>query len=246
MINLDSLLALLAVPEKHINLFSLRHSKKAKRLIFKPSIRNGFEIVLPRFYDDDWVLETVTTSKPKIEKRLAEIKEARTELKPTSIRLPLTGSSWKVIYRETNDKVLDSITETPTSLEVSERAEDVFWASTVLQEWLHGKALEYLPRYLHDVSAKLKLPYNKVRIKRQKTLWGSCSLNGNINLNRNLMLMPSEVVDYVLHHELVHLKVLSHSSKFWKELERSFPNYKKILEQLKYFGGTQMPEWALV
>ena len=145
MINLDSLLALLAVPEENVSLFSLRHSKKVKRLIFKPSIRNGFEIVLPRFYDDNWVLETVTTSKPKIEKRLAEIKEARTELKPTSIILPLIGSSWKVIYRETNDKDLDAITETPTTLEVSEKAEDVFWTSTVLQEWLKGKAREYLP-----------------------------------------------------------------------------------------------------
>jgi predicted metal-dependent hydrolase len=246
LIHLDSLLALLAVPEESASLFSLRHSKKAKRLIFKHSIRNGFEIVLPRFYDDNWVLETVTTSKPKIEKRLDEIKEARTELKPTSIRLPLTGSSWKIIYRETNNNDLDAITETPTTLEVSEKAEDVFWTSTVLQEWLHGKALQYLPKYLHDVSAKLKLPYNKVKIKRQKTLWGSCSLKGNINLNRNLMLMPSEVVDYVLHHELVHLKVLSHSSKFWKELECSFPNYKKSLKQLKYFEGNKIPKWALV
>ena len=246
MINLDSLLALLAVPEENTGLFSLRHSKKAKRLIFKPSIRNGFEIVLPRFYDENWVLATITTNKPKIEKRLAAIKEARTDLKPTSIILPLISRSWKVIYRETNDKDLDVITETPTMLEVSEKAEDVFWTSTVLQEWLHGKALEYLPKYLHDVSAKLKLPYNKVRIKRQKTLWGSCSIKGNINLNRNLMLMPSEVVDYVLHHELVHLKVLSHSSKFWKELERSFPNYKKIRKQLKCFGGNKIPEWALV
>jgi predicted metal-dependent hydrolase len=246
LINLDSLLAVLAVHKENVSLFSLRHSKKAKRLIFKPSIRNGFEIILPRFYDDNWVLETVTTSKPKIEKWLIEIKEARTELKPTSIILPLTENSWKVIYRETNGKDLDAITETPTTLEVSEKAEDVFWTSTILQEWLHGKALEYLPKYLHDVSTKLKLPYSKVRIKRQKTLWGSCSIKGNINLNRNLMLMPSEVVDYVLHHELVHLKVLSHSSKFWKELERSFPNYKKSLEQLKYFGDTKIPKWALV
>ena len=246
MINLDSLLAVLAVPEENVNLFSLRHSKKAKRLIFKPSIRNGVEIILPRFYDDNWVLETVTTSKPKIEKRLTEIKEARAELKPTSIILPLTGSSWKVIYRETNGKDSDAITETPTTLEVSKKAEDVFWTSTILQEWLHGKALDYLPKHLHDVSTKLKLPYNKVRIKRQKTLWGSCSIKENINLNCNLMLMPSEVVDYVLHHELVHIKVLNHSSKFWKELERSFPNYKKSLKQLKYLGGTKMPEWALV
>ena len=246
MINLDSLLALLAIPKENASLFSLRHSKKAKRLIFKHSIRNGFEIVLPRFYDDNWVLETVTTNKPKIENRLIEIKEARTELKPTTIRLPLLGISWKVIYRETNEKDLNAITETQTILEVSEKTEDTFWTSTVLQQWLHAKALVYLPKHLDNVADKLKLPYNKVRIKRQKTLWGSCSITGNINLNRNLMLMPFEAVDYVVHHELVHLKVLNHSSKFWKELERSFPNYKRGMNQLKYFGANKIPEWALV
>ena len=246
MINLDSVLALLAVPEENINLFSLRRSKRAKRLIFKPSVRNGFEIVLPRFYDDNWVLKTVSKSKSNIEKSISEIKEARTELKPLSIALPLTGNFWKVTYREVNAKESYSITETSTTLTVPEKTGDVFGTSTALQQWLHGKAMEYLPHYLHDLSIKLKLPYNKIQIKRQKTLWGSCSINGNINLNRNLMLMPTEVVDYVLHHELVHLKVLNHSSKFWQELERSFPNHKKGRMQLKYFESNKIPEWALV
>ena len=246
MINLDSILELLAIPEENINLFSLRQSSRAKRLIFKPSIRNGFEIVLPRFYNEKWVLETVRKNKPKIVKLLAEIKEARTEIRPTSIVLPFTGNTWEVIYRGTNDKYSDAITETSTTLEVPEKAEDLFGTPMVLQKWLHDKALEYLPKHLHQVSIKLKLAYNKVRIKRQKTLWGSCSIKGNINLNRNLMLMPREVVDYVIHHELIHLKVLSHSSKFWKELERSFPDYEKNLNQLKYFGNNKIPEWALV
>lgn len=243
MINLDSLLALLNFPEENINLFSLRHSNRAKRLIFKPSIRYGFEIVLPRFYDDKWVLENLNKSKTKIEKRLAEIKEARTDLNPTSIALAATGNSWKVIYRVINDKESVAITETSTTLEVPQNAADAFWTATVLQEWLHQKALEYLPKHLNDVSTKLKLSYNTVSIKRQKTRWGSCSIRGNINLNRNLMLIPPEVVDYVLHHELAHLKVLSHSSNFWEELGRSLPQYKKCLALLK---AQKIPEWALV
>ena len=246
MINLDSLLELLAVPEENIKLFSIRQSNRAKRLIFKPSIRNGFEIVLPRFYHDNWVLETVRKRKPKILKLLTEIRETRTGLRPTSIELPSTGNSWEIIYIGTNDKYCDAIIETPTTLQVSEKAEDVFRAPLILQKWLHEKAIQYLPKHLHHVSIKLKLAYNKLRIKRQKTLWGSCSIKGNINLNRNLMLMPHEVIDYVLHHELVHLKILSHSSKFWKELEHSFPDYKKRIKQLKYLGDNKIPEWALV
>ena len=246
MINFDSLLELLDVPEENINLFSLRHSNRAKRLIFKTSIRNGFEIVLPRFYNDKWVLETVTKSKSKIERSVSEIKEARIELKPTSIALPPTGNSWDVIYREVNEKEPYSIMETSTTLKVPEKLGDAFWAPMALQTWLHEKAEGYLTKRLDSIATSLKVSYNKVRIKKLKTRWGSCSIKRNINLNRNLMLMSTEVVDYVLHHELAHLKVLNHSSKFWKELERSFPNYKKSLKQLKYFGGTKIPKWALV
>ena len=246
MINLDSLLELLVIPEENVKLFSIRQSNRAKRLIFKPSIRNGFEIVLPRFYDDKWVLETVENNKHKILKLLTEIRESRTELRPTSIVLPSTGNQWKIIYRRSNNNYSNAIKETSTTLEVPEKAEDVFWAPVILQQWLHEKAIQYLPKHLHNVSIKLKLVYNKVRIKRQKTVWGSCSIKGNINLNRNLMLMPKEVIDYVLHHELVHLKILSHSRKFWEELENSFPDYKKKIKQLKYFGDNKIPEWALV
>ena len=244
--NLDSLLQLLDVAEENINLFSLRHSNRAERLIFKPSIRNGFEIVLPRFYHDNWVLEAVTKSKSKIERSVSEIKEARIGLKPASIALPPTKSSWKVIYREVNEEEPCSIMETSTTLKVPEKVEDAFWAPMALQTWLHEKAEGYLTKRLDSLATNLKVSYNKVSIKRLKTRWGSCSIRRNINLNRNLMLMPPETVDYVLYHELVHLKVLNHSAKFWKELERLFPNYKNGLSQLKYFESNKIPSWALV
>jgi predicted metal-dependent hydrolase len=243
LITLDSLLVVLSIHDEDINLFTLRHSHRAKRLIFKPSLRNGFEIILPRFYDDKWVLESIKTSETKIKTRLTQIKEARKELKPTSVTLPSTGNFWKIIYKGIHGKETHAITETSTTLEVPEKVADVLWAPMVLQNWLQKKAFEYLPKRLNDVSTKLNLPYNTLRIKRQKTRWGSCSTKRNINLNRNLMLMPSEVVDYVLHHELVHLKVLNHSSKFWQELERSLPQFQKGLGQLR----TQtIPEWALL
>ena len=246
MIDRESILTLLDIPKENIQLFSVRHSNRAKRLIFKSSLRKGFEIVLPRIYDDNWVLETVAKRKPKIEKRITEIQDDRKVLKPTSIVLPSTGNTWNVIYREFSDERSEAIIQTSTKLEITEKSEDVFWVPFVLQKWLHQKALEYLPKQLDDVSTKLKLPYNKVRIKRQKTLWGSCSIKRNINLNRNLMLMPTEVVDYVLHHEIVHLKVLSHSPKFWKELEKSFPNFRESRRQLNHFENFTIPGWSLI
>ena len=88
MVNLDSVLVLLAVPEENAGLFSLRHSKKAKRLIFKTSIRNGFEIVLPRFYDENWVLATITKNKPKMApKQGPQIEELHNHLNMMKIKI---------------------------------------------------------------------------------------------------------------------------------------------------------------
>ena len=60
------------------------------------------------------------------------------------------------------------------------------------------------------------------------------------------MLMPGDVVDYILHHELVHLKVLNHSSKFWSELEEAFPSYKNSVIHLHHFERKELPKWAIV
>ena len=200
MITQDTLLKLLDLCKEDIELFSVRHSNKAKRIIFKSSVRIGFEVVLPVLYEDNWVLAVVADRKSKIEGHISEIRESRRELKPQSIELPTTGQSWRVTYKDFNDKKPVVITETPTTLQIPEYREDVFHVPTLLQEWLHERALEYLPKRLENLSTTYGLHYNKGRIKRQKTLWGSCSSKRNINLNRNLMLMPLDVSDYVLHH----------------------------------------------
>ena len=81
MISEESLLEVLDLSEESITLLSVRHSSRSKRLIFKTSIRIGFEIILPRFYDDNWVLDVLSRKKYQIEKDLAAIRKGRTKLK---------------------------------------------------------------------------------------------------------------------------------------------------------------------
>jgi hypothetical protein len=77
------------------------------------------------------------------------------------------------------------------------------------------------------------LGYNKSSVRRQRTLWGSCSPKGNISLNLRLTRLPSELMDYVIVHELVHTKILNHSTRFWTELERLVPNSKTLDKKLR-------------
>jgi hypothetical protein len=73
---------------------------------------------------------------------------------------------------------------------------------------------------LEFFSKQYNLPYRRATFRCQKTLWGSCSGPNNINLNINLAFLPSHLQDYVLLHELTHLKIKNHSRAFWDQLDR--------------------------
>jgi hypothetical protein len=78
--------------------------------------------------------------------------------------------------------------------------------------------------------------YNKVFIKNQKTCWGSCSSKKNLNFNYKILFLPKEQQDYIIVHELCHLKEMNHSPKFWALVKKSIPNYRDIKKQLRSSG----------
>ena len=108
--------------------------------------------------------------------------------------------------------------------------------SLALKSWYKKRFIEVaLPR-LSYFSDKYKLKVNQVRVKEQKTLWGSCSSKNNINLNYLLIMAPMKVIDYVIVHELVHTIHKNHSAKFWQKVETIMPNYKDARNWLKENG----------
>ena len=79
--------------------------------------------------------------------------------------------------------------------------------------------------------------YGQIAIRTQHTRWGSCSSKGNLNFNCLLTLVPPEVLDYVVVHELCHRKELNHSDRFWNEVRQIIPNYKVQKKWLKDNGS---------
>ena len=73
--------------------------------------------------------------------------------------------------------------------------------------------------------ADLEVTYNKISVRTQRTRWGSCSSKGNLSFNCLLALVPADVLDYVVVHELCHLKEMNHSSRFWELVECVLPDY---------------------
>lgn len=78
--------------------------------------------------------------------------------------------------------------------------------------------------------------FNNVRIKNQKTCWGSCSRKGNLNFNYKILFLPEKVQEYIVAHELCHLKEFNHSKKFWNSVARLIPNYIEVKKELRLNG----------
>lgn len=91
-----------------------------------------------------------------------------------------------------------------------------------LKEMARGLILPSIEKYAKIMSVS----YGKISIKSQLTRWGSCSSIGNLNFNCLLACCPNEVVEYVIIHELCHLKYMDHSKKFWNAVEKYCPNYR--------------------
>lgn len=95
------------------------------------------------------------------------------------------------------------------------------------------KAKEYIPIRAEKIAEQFWLRYNTIKITSAKTRWGSCTSKKNLNFSYRLILCPKKVIDYVICHELAHLTHMNHSAKFWQEVGRLMPDYKKHKKWLK-------------
>ncbi len=96
-----------------------------------------------------------------------------------------------------------------------------------------NEALALVCNRVKYFNKKYDLAFNKINIKNQKTRWGSCSKNKNLNLNYKIIFLPKKHQDYIIVHEMCHLKEFNHSHKFWSLISRSLPDYLEIKKELR-------------
>ncbi len=88
---------------------------------------------------------------------------------------------------------------------------------------------------VEELASRHGFSYRKVFVRSQKTRWGSCSVNNNINLNICLIRLPAALRDYVILHELVHTHIRNHGPQFWTELEKYVPHSRKVDKELNHY-----------
>lgn len=101
-------------------------------------------------------------------------------------------------------------------------------------------AKKVIPEKVCYYARLMGVDYGRISIRKQRSRWGSCSREGNLNFNCLLMMAPPEVLDYVVVHELSHRLEMNHSARFWAQVEKVLPNYRVPRKWLKEHGSGLM------
>ena len=119
----------------------------------------------------------------------------------------------------------------PVEFDINSK-EVVIEAKKAIKRALSRESKLLLPERVKQLAEAYGYSYSEVKSKPMKSRWGSCSTDQTIALNCYLLMMPWSIIDYVIAHELSHTKLMNHSGRFWKEVSRSTPDYKRIKKQL--------------
>lgn len=108
----------------------------------------------------------------------------------------------------------------------------------LLKEWFREKSFIYFKKETYNYAKINNLKINSVKVREYKARWGSCSNKGDISFNWRLIMAPPKIIEYVIIHELMHLKEHNHSPKYWNYVKSLYPNINEAKEWLMYNGQT--------
>lgn len=198
--------------------YTLKRSFRARhlRLEVRPGI--GLVVVVPKSYKLGDVPEVLRRRARWILQKLAEVSQLRDASKvgplETNDRIPYLGGELILTVQKT-DVAKGSVKLDENRLTVQLGKSDGSVAASI-EKWFREEAARVLKQRADGLSGRIGMRYRRIVIRGQKTRWASCSTSGTLSLNWRLMMMPPSVVDYVLIHELAHLKEMNHSKRFWR------------------------------
>jgi predicted metal-dependent hydrolase len=204
--------------------YTLRRSARARHA--RLSIRPDGELVvtLPDRAPERWAEELVETRRDWVVQHQDRLRSevARFAARPAlddGRQIPLGGLSHRLVFaplpgdRKRTRIVHDDTAEPTLRLELARG--DVRPAATILESWLRGEARDAIERRVAVRARDLGVEITNLAIRDQRSRWGSASRNGTVSFNWRLILTPAAILDYVVVHELAHLKQFGHGKRFW-------------------------------
>ncbi len=221
-------------------------SNRAKRSSIKVNHKGEVFVVLPKDEDIEEAekfvngkLEWIRKTKQKVLSKFGEavVWDKHSKFKTKYCDVKIFPADVKYVLIHLDENLLEIQYPQDKDVKSEEIQNGIKFGIT---ETLRLEAKDYLPERVKHLAGKFGLKYNRVYIKHQKTRWGSYSAKGNINLNLELMLLPDELIDFIILHELAHSRFPNHGKEFHRlvnkitggkenELEAKLSKYWMIL-----------------
>jgi predicted metal-dependent hydrolase len=210
--------------------------KKSKRKTLSIYIeRDGTVTVLaPMDKSDEEIHNIVVAKRYQIFKHLAQ----QQELNATkTIREAVNGESYPYLGRNYRLRLIDEqdvpliLKDGYFLLNKSTNAQQAF------KEYYKAKANIYIPKRIDHFREQMGLHPNKVKILELQNRWASCNHNNDLNFHWKCIMAPMTIIDYIVVHELAHLRHPTHSAEFWNEVDKILPDYRERKTWLKFKGA---------
>lgn len=227
--------------------WSLRESPKARCVRLKVTPPGKLEVIVPQGFDHTLLPNILQQKRSWILRALQRVDACApppAPALPTHIDLLAVAEQWPVQYQSIpRESQRITCQNNADHLLISGRPLRLKACKDVLRQWSRHKAKLHLPEMLRQVSQETNLIFGNVRVRSQKTLWGSCTSAKDISLNFKLLFLPRHITRYVLVHELCHTVHLNHSPRFWQLVETHEPEYRAIERELRD-AWQFVPAWA--
>lgn len=220
---------------------SFRRSKRARHLRLQMDNEGKMTLVAP-WLTPKWTINSFLKKHTNwIEKQLKKIEKQR-KLRPEfNYR---TGDVFYYFGEPITLEVKPSDRKRPT-IKIREnqmlinlhrninKSDGVTTVKKTIEQFYRKKAEEVIHDRLQFFNEHYDFKYNRVTLRNQKSRWGSCSRLNNLNFNWRLIMAPIEVIDYVIVHEMCHLKEMNHSPRYWRLVAETIPDYKEVRKWLR-------------
>jgi hypothetical protein len=230
--------------------YSVRRSKRAKRVQLSVTPEKGLVVVIPERFAERHVPSIVEERREWIRvafenlaaERAFYTERAKEPLVPLTIELRALGERRSVVLQPQNGTPLRVKERGPYQLVVSGDYDEIH-AQKALQRWLARRTKTDIVPWLNELGEARSLVVRGTSVRNQRTRWGSCSADGRISINQNLLFLPRRLARLVLVHELSHLRELNHSPRFWQILKEEEPDLDALSEELD-LAWRFIPRWA--
>jgi predicted metal-dependent hydrolase len=216
--------------------YTVKRSLRAKRIRLEVRPQTGLTVIVPHYYKIRQLPRLLKSKERWISNNLAKYRHLQSVSAGKEFKsgdtVPYLGRDLELVKWK-NHSGAGSITLEVNTLVVSAKLFKNGILELALEQWYRTEAAKLISERIDKLSSQMGISYKRIVIRGQKTRWGSCSRKRNLNFNWKLIMAPESVIDYVIIHELTHLKEMNHSKRFWELVVQYCPRWREHKKWLK-------------